>query len=53
MQTEPRPRRQYRQVADQILALVARQGLGPGARLPSERDLADSSACRARRCARR
>ena len=41
MQTEPRPRRQYRQVADQILALVARQGLGPGARLPSERDLAE------------
>lgn len=41
MLNEPKPRRQYRQVADQILALVAAQGLGPGARLPSERDMAE------------
>lgn len=41
MLNEAKPRRQYRQVADQILALVASQDLGPGARLPSERDLAE------------
>lgn len=36
-----RPRRQYRQVADQIQALVAARKLGPGQRLPSERELAE------------
>ncbi|MTH64483.1 FadR/GntR family transcriptional regulator [Paracoccus shanxieyensis] len=41
MLTDARPRRQYRQVADQILGLASGQGLGPGARLPSERDLAE------------
>ena len=41
MFNEPKPRRQYRQVADQILGLIAAQGLGPGERLPSERDLAE------------
>jgi len=41
MLNEPKPRRQYRQVADQILSLIATQGLQPGARLPSERDLAE------------
>jgi DNA-binding FadR family transcriptional regulator len=39
--TESRPRRQYRQVADQILLLAAARGLGSGQRLPSERDLAE------------
>ncbi|WP_134678727.1 FadR/GntR family transcriptional regulator [Paracoccus ravus] len=41
MLNDPRPRRQYRQVADQIMALVASQELAPGERLPSERDLAE------------
>lgn len=41
MLNDARPRRQYRLVADQILALALAQGLGPGARLPSERDLAE------------
>ena len=41
MLNDPRSRRQYRQVADQIMLLVAGQGLGPGQRLPSERDLAE------------
>ena len=41
MFSEARPRRQYRQVADQILLLAATRGLGPGQRLPSERDLAE------------
>ena len=41
MFTESRPRRQYRQVADQILLLATARGLGPGQRLPSERDLAE------------
>ncbi len=41
MLTESRPRRQYRQVADQILLLAAARGLGSGQRLPSERDLAE------------
>lgn len=41
MLNDIRPRRQYRLVADQILTLAIAQGLGPGARLPSERDLAD------------
>lgn len=36
-----RPRRQYRQVADQILALVAARNLAPGQRLPPERELAE------------
>ncbi|WP_112875397.1 FadR/GntR family transcriptional regulator [Paracoccus endophyticus] len=34
-------RRAYRLVADQVLALIAAEGLRPGDRLPSERDLAD------------
>ena len=41
MLSDSRPRRQYRQVADQILQLAAARGLGPGQRLPSERDLAE------------
>lgn len=41
MQSDVRPRRQYRQVADQIMALVAAQGLAPGQRLQSERDLSE------------
>ncbi|MDS9466100.1 FadR/GntR family transcriptional regulator [Paracoccus sp. MBLB3053] len=41
MLNDTRPRRQYRQVADQIMALVASQALAPGERLPSERDLAE------------
>lgn len=41
MLNDARPRRQYRQVADQIMALVATQALAPGERLPSERDLAE------------
>ncbi|WP_312526368.1 FadR/GntR family transcriptional regulator [Paracoccus sp. (in: a-proteobacteria)] len=41
MLSEAAPRRHYRQVADQILALVAAQGLFPGERLPSERDMAE------------
>lgn len=41
MFNDPKPRRHYRQVADQIMALVAGQGLAPGQRLPSERDLAE------------
>ncbi|MTH76142.1 FadR/GntR family transcriptional regulator [Paracoccus aestuariivivens] len=41
MLNDTRPRRQYRQVADQIMALVATQALAPGERLPSERDLAE------------
>ncbi|MFH5773815.1 FadR/GntR family transcriptional regulator [Paracoccus sp. NGMCC 1.201697] len=41
MHHDAKPRRQYRQVADQILSLIATQGLAPGARLPSERDLAE------------
>lgn len=38
---EPRARRPYRQIADQILALSAADGLAAGDRLPAERDLAD------------
>ena len=41
MLNEPATRRHYRQVADQIMTFVAAQGLGPGARLPSERDMAE------------
>lgn len=41
MLNDARPRRQYRQVADQIMALVAAQGLTAGQRLPSERDLSE------------
>ncbi|MBP6678657.1 MAG: FadR family transcriptional regulator [Paracoccus sp.] len=41
MLSDSRPRRQYRQVADQILQLAAARGLGAGQRLPSERDLAE------------
>jgi len=41
MLNDTRPRRQHRQVADQIMALVATQALAPGERLPSERDLAE------------
>ncbi|SMO91463.1 FadR/GntR family transcriptional regulator [Paracoccus laeviglucosivorans] len=41
MLNDARPRRLYRQVADQILELATAQGIGPGARLPSERDLAE------------
>ncbi len=41
MLSDARPRRQYRQVADQIMALVAAQGLAGGQRLPSERDLSE------------
>lgn len=41
MSNEARPRRQYRQVADQILLLAAQRGLMPGQRMPSERDLAE------------
>lgn len=41
MHSDDKPRRQYRQVADQILLLAAARGLGPGQRLPSERDLAE------------
>lgn len=44
LHSDARPRRQYRQVADQILALIAAQGLRPGDRLPSERDLAEQMA---------
>lgn len=39
--SDGRPRRSYRQVANQILQLAAVRGLGPGQRLPSERDLAE------------
>ncbi|MFT4013550.1 MAG: FadR/GntR family transcriptional regulator [Paracoccus sp. (in: a-proteobacteria)] len=42
MNIDARPRRQYRLVADQILALASGHGLGPGDRLPSERDLSDA-----------
>ena len=41
MLNDPRSRRQYRQVADQILLLAAQRGLMPGQRMPSERDLAE------------
>ncbi|MFB9221878.1 FadR/GntR family transcriptional regulator [Paracoccus cavernae] len=41
MLNEPATRRHYRQVADQIMAFVADQGLAPGERLPSERDMAE------------
>src|SRR5471032_1431361 len=34
------PRRLYRQIADQILALIAHGEFTPGERLPPERDLA-------------
>ena len=36
-----KPRRPYRVIADQILDLVADNGLAPGDRLPAERDLAE------------
>lgn len=35
------PRRLYRQIADQIRALIANGAVGPGARLPAERELAE------------
>ncbi|MDO5643144.1 MAG: FadR/GntR family transcriptional regulator [Paracoccus sp. (in: a-proteobacteria)] len=41
MQLDPRPVRPYRQIADQILALISAQGIAPGDRLPAERDLAE------------
>ena len=47
------PRRLYRQIADQLRGLVERGEYAVGTRLPPERDLARSSACRGRRCARR
>ena len=34
------PRRLYRQIADQIRALIGNGEVSPGARLPAERDLA-------------
>lgn len=36
-----KPRRPYRVIADQILDLVAENGLAPGDRLPAERELAE------------
>ena len=36
-----KPRRPYRVIADQILELVAENGLAPGDRLPAERELAE------------
>ncbi|MFD1882467.1 FadR/GntR family transcriptional regulator [Paracoccus pacificus] len=41
MHDDSRPRRHYRLVADQVLALVTAQGMTAGMRLPSERDLAE------------
>ncbi len=41
MLQEASPRRHYRHVADQILAFVSAQGIAPGERLPSERDMAE------------
>lgn len=41
MLTDTPPRRSWRQVADLILTLAAAEGLGPGDRLPAERDLAE------------
>ncbi|MFL6702899.1 MAG: FadR/GntR family transcriptional regulator, partial [Paraburkholderia graminis] len=41
-QTEPK--RLYQSVATQILALIQQAGLQPGARLPAERELANTLA---------
>ena len=51
--TTVEPQRLYRQIADQIAALIDNGEFPAGSRLPAERELARCSASRARRCARR
>jgi DNA-binding FadR family transcriptional regulator len=48
MPVEPiRPKRLYREVADQITSLIDKEDLKPGERLPAERELAASLEVRA------